>query len=383
MRNPRPIIQLLVFALVLAGVFLVGGHAEGWCPFGGVEGLYTYVREGALPCSLSVSNFYVLGGLLLATLLLRRAFCGYLCPLGAIGEAGHALGRRLGLRALTPGARLDRGLRWIKYPLLIVLLVLTYRAGELIFRGFDPCYALISRHGEDITVWAYVSLGALAVGSLWVRVPFCRWLCPLAAVINAFSRFGATRIWRDRATCIDCGRCARACPTGIPVDRRDQVYDADCYGCFDCVRACPVAGPAALGWSPVGTRRRWPQAILVGLLVLLIGSAVGAIYLAPQPSFVALHGELPSDPATLELTVGDLTCRGRANLLVYFLERDDLYALAGPWRLEAWPAPESGRIRLAYDAARATPDELRHAITEPYFDPIDGFWRHSPFYLAD
>ena len=49
-------------------------------------------------------------------------------------------------RLATPCAAADRLLSVMKYVVLVVILAATYRAGELIFRGFDPCYALISRH---------------------------------------------------------------------------------------------------------------------------------------------------------------------------------------------------------------------------------------------
>ena len=65
---------------------------------------------------------------------------------------------------LRVGPRWDRALALLKYPLLALILVATWRAGELVFRGYDPCYALLSRHGADITVWAYVVAGAIALG---------------------------------------------------------------------------------------------------------------------------------------------------------------------------------------------------------------------------
>ena len=72
--------------MVLSGVFVLGANCERWCPFGGVEAIYTYVAEGNMLCSLGVSNFFILGGVLTATLLVRRAFCGYMCPIGTISE---------------------------------------------------------------------------------------------------------------------------------------------------------------------------------------------------------------------------------------------------------------------------------------------------------
>ena len=92
--------------------------------------------------------------------------------------------RSLGVPEQRIPAALDRVLSLLKYVVLGVILLATWRTGELVFRGYDPCYALISRHGTDITVWAYVVTGMIAVASLVVAMPFCRWFCPFATVQN-------------------------------------------------------------------------------------------------------------------------------------------------------------------------------------------------------
>lgn len=383
MRRTRFVVQGAFLLIVLAGVFLVRGHAEGFCPFGGVEGLYTYLREGAMPCSLGMSNFYILGALLVVTLLLRRAFCGYVCPIGAISEWLRRGAERLGLRGVRVPHRVDRVLAAGKVVVLALILWLTWRSAELVFRGFDPCYALISRHGEDITLWAYVVSGAIVAGSLFVMLPFCRWLCPLAAVFHPFSRFGYARVKRDAEACVDCGRCAEACPTAIPVDREREVRAARCIACQECVEACPVSGGRALSWGPPGpVGRRWGRAWLLGILLGGVGAAVAATYALPGPSFTHERGERPGGVQEMEAVVEDLTCRGRANLLVYFLERDDLYAVSGYLRLDAWPAPARGRARIGFDGSLATEEDIRQAIEEPYFDGELGVWQTSPFSLG-
>ena len=93
-----PLLIVSFLLLVLVGVYLVGANCELWCPFGGVEALCTYVADGDMLCSLGTANFFILGGVLLMTLLLRRAFCGYMCPIGTISEW-------LGLPRETAGAR--------------------------------------------------------------------------------------------------------------------------------------------------------------------------------------------------------------------------------------------------------------------------------------
>lgn len=381
MTRTRRIVQFALLAATVLAVF-VGANAEAWCPFGGVEAFYTYFSEGNMICSLGVSNFFALGAVLLVTLLVRRAFCGYMCPIGTISEWLSLAARRLGLRPRNVPPPLDRLLSLAKYVLLGVILWLTYRAGELMFRGFDPCYALISRHGPDITIWAYVSLVVLLAASLVFVMPFCRWLCPLAAVMNPLSRFGLARIKRDAASCTNCRACARACPMAIPVDRLTQVTAARCLACMKCAEVCPQSDSGALVWGPPGpVARRWPQWVLVALLMLTTGAAVGASYLLPFPAFVKSRPlPMPDRLETVEMRIDDLTCRGRANLLFWFLDRapSDLYHLPGYFKVEAWPGPGWSRVRISYDPSKTDARAVKQAITEPSFDVEDG-WRPSPF----
>ena len=392
MLSARRLVQAGFLALTVAGVFLLGGHAERWCPFGGAEAIYTYVREGNLTCSLGVSNFYVLGAVLLSALLLRRAFCGYVCPIGAISEFARRGAALLGIREMRVPRRLDAALSLLKYPVLAAILYLTWKAGELIFRGFDPCYALISRHGEDITFWAYVAAGGILAGSLFLSVPFCRWICPLAALLNPLSRFGLARVRRDEAACIDCGKCARACPMAIPVDRVPSVAHARCTACLDCLAVCPEIGRGALAWGAapgIGARRRPGGAspargrvLAAGLMVLLLASSVAATVLFPLPSFAWSRGVAPERTATLELAIAGVTCRGSSNRLAGFLDRDDEYAVPGYLKLETWPGPGFARVRLTYDPAATNGTALRQAATEAYFDAERGEFRIPPFRIA-
>ena len=383
-RTTRRLVQLAFLLLTVIGVYVVGGHAERWCPFGGIEALYGYIKEGNLLCSLGVSNFYILAAVLLITLLLRRAFCGYMCPIGTLSEWLGRIAARLGFKPRHVPYHLDRGLALLKYAVLGVILYFTWQAGELVFRGYDPCYALISRHGEDITIWAYVVTGAIVLASLLVMMPFCRWFCPLAAVMTPFSRFGLTRIQRDTATCHDCGACNRVCPMGIRVDSVPQVTAARCIACLECVQACPEKGGRSLSWGP--PRRlggRWPQGALVGLLLICVGAAVAMTYAFPLPSYVWQQGEPPAETRRIELQVHNLSCRGTATLFSYFLQRDDELELPGYLKLEAWPGPDPARVLITYDPAKTNEKTIREAIVQPYFELDSATFRASPFEIAN
>lgn len=389
MKTSRRFIQAGFVALTLVGVFLFRANAESWCPFGGVEAIYTYAVEGNLLCSLGISNFYVLVAVVLTVLLLRRAFCGYLCPIGAISDWLGILGNRCGSRSKQVPAKLDRVLSLGKYAILVIILAATWQASELVFRGYCPAYALLGRHGADITFWAYVVAGAIALGSLVVAMPFCRWFCPLAAVLNPISRFGFGRIKRDESVCTRCGRCSVSCPMAIPVDELSQVTASRCLSCMNCVDACPHKKERALVWGPPNRfGQAWPQAAVIMILLLCGSAAVATAYLAPLPSFVKQSGQPPRSIATVDLRIQGLTCRGRANLLVGFLERDDLYRIqnteenaSGFYRLEAWPDPIMASVRISYDSEFTDGDAVKRAIVEPYYDMATDRWWQSPFVI--
>jgi ferredoxin len=234
-----------------------------------------------------------------------------------------------------------------------------------------------------------VVAGAIAVVSLAVTMPFCRWFCPLAATLNPLSRFGLARIKRDGTACSDCGQCRKACPMAIPVGQRLQVTDARCLTCLHCVEVCPSKRGRALSWGPPAwLGHAWPTAAVIGVLLVCTSAAVAAAYLLPLPSFVTARGTAPAQIASVELRVRELTCRGRANLLVGFLERDDLYQIPGPepgtpgyYKLDAWPDPSVAVVRISFDPAHANEEAIKQAITEPYFDIDENRWWMSPFLI--
>lgn len=381
----RRIVQFGFLALTLTAVFVVGGNAEKWCPMGGVEALYTYAQEGNMPCSLGLSNFFILGAVVGMTLLVRRAFCGYMCPIGSLSEWLRAPARWLRIPGLRVPEPVDRVLGLAKYAVLGLILYFTWRASELVFRGFDPCYALISRHGEDITIWAYVIAGAIVLASLVIVMPFCRWLCPFAAVLHPFSRFGLSRIKRDSHACTSCGACAKACPMAIPVDHLEQVTVARCLSCFGCIDACPRQQAGAIAWGPPNWLGScWPQAAVVAIVLLCVAGAASASYWFPIPAFVKSQGTPPAQVAVVQLKIDSLHCRGNANLLFYFLQRNDLGPPLKFVKLEAWPNPAApADVWISYDPRETNESAVKQAITEPIYemsqDAREGFWRMSPF----
>ncbi len=379
-RTTRHILQGLFLALILMGVFVFKKNLEVWCPFGGVECLSLYIHDGKMLCALGASNFFILAAILLLTLVFKRVFCGYICPLGTLAEGMRYLAKKCGIKPVELPVAVDRVLSVLKYVILAGLLWGTFKATELIFRHGDPCFAMIgSGTNEEVPWTAFVVLGALVVASLFVSMPFCRWFCPLAAVLNVVSRAGLTRIHRDTTTCIDCGRCSRACPMHIEVAKRPSITEARCLACGECLLACPVSQTLTwrfLGRHPIKHPARW----IAVAIVLCLAGAVTAGRIVPLPTFInARDVERPPVVAEHRLRVEGVACSGSARQLVFFLDRDDEYAVPGYLKVLTSPGPGYVEVRLQYDPSQTDPNALVDALVEPYYHAAESRWRPSPF----
>jgi len=247
--------QLAVLAAVLATGFR---FAMGWsrtsietyCPFGGLESALSLFTQQRFTCATGERNLALFLALLGLTLVTRKSFCGWVCPVGAVSEWFAALGRKLfpktrregdgaPLHALEPTRRVDRLLRWLRLPVLAAILYFTFRTGELIFRGFDPYYVLFSFHGHDVFAWSYAVVGAVLLGVVLFPMAWCRYLCPLGVSLWPFSAVGRLRLVRNEGTCTGCGACDRACPQAILVSRKPEVRSGECTLCFECTEVCP------------------------------------------------------------------------------------------------------------------------------------------------
>ncbi len=246
------IIRYTLMAIVLGLViYLALGYGqrtfEAYCPFGGVESLWGLFTAGEFNCALGALNLSMMVAVLILALLAKKSFCGWACPIGFIGEIFGRIGNKIFRKKTHPGPRLNNVLKLARYPLLAIFLYLTYNAAELIYRGYDPYYLIFSGfgHGSLGTV-SYIVLGAMTVGAFLIPMFFCRYLCPLGAVLDPFSRVGLAKITRDEQGCTDCGLCQVSCPHDIPVQNRIKVRDRDCTNCLECIEACPEDGVLSL-----------------------------------------------------------------------------------------------------------------------------------------
>jgi polyferredoxin len=190
----------------------------------------------------------------------RKAFCSWVCPVGALSRAVEWLGRRTLWRRRWPAVPrgLDLPASGLKY-LVLAFFVWTVASMPLEaveqFLGSpynvvaDAKMLLLFRDPSRTTLAVLAGLVAL---SLVVKHAWCRWLCPYGALLGIASYLSPLAVRRDPATCNDCRACTRACPVEIPVHARLRVVTPECTGCLSCVSACTV--PECLGVARPGRR---------------------------------------------------------------------------------------------------------------------------------
>jgi len=247
---------------------------EGWLPIASLMNLKVWLATGAAP-RLHPAGVVLLLAFLSISWLLRKSFCSWLCPVGTLSEALWKLGRSTFRRNFRLPRRLDIGLRSLKYLLLGLFL---YAVGSMpvnAIRAFlEGPYGIV----DDVKMLNFfrflglaggVGLAALVLASVFVKNFWCRYVCPYGALLGLAATAGPLRIRRHPSLCIDCGKCAKACPSILPVDKLITIQSAECTGCLECVAECPAAG--ALMMSAPRRRRLPAWAIAAGIAIIFLG----------------------------------------------------------------------------------------------------------------
>ena len=94
------------------------------------------------------------------------------------------------------------------------------------------------------------------------------------------SLLSPVKIRRDAEACIDCGKCARACPAQLPVDQLVQIRSAECTACMACVAVCSTQNALQLALAPSKSAElshRWTRCVVGPVAVV---STLAGIFLA-------------------------------------------------------------------------------------------------------
>ncbi len=177
----------------------------------------------------------------------RGAFCGWLCPFGALQELLSAVAKRLRIPQLRLPFGLHQRLWPIKYVIFLILFGLSLYDLSLSeeYSEIEPFKTAIIL--DFVRSWPFVLYaGTLLAGSVFVERFFCRYLCPLGAALAIPARlrmFDWLKRYRECGN--PCQRCANECPVQA-IHPEGTINPNECIQCLNCQvlyyddHACPV-----------------------------------------------------------------------------------------------------------------------------------------------
>ena len=226
-------IGFLLFTLVWIG-WIAGAQLSVINVFAWLRGL---VHGNGLAVLLADPLLCMLLAFVVASFVLwgRGVFCGWLCPFGALQVLLAKLARVVSLPQWSPSYRAHRRLWPLKYVSLAVLAIAALDGLQTmaVAAEIEPFKTVISLRMDR--AWPFVLYAVvLLAASLFVERAFCRFLCPLGAVMAIGGRLRRFSPLKRRPECgSPCQLCARRCPIQA-IEPSGAINMDECFYCLDC-----------------------------------------------------------------------------------------------------------------------------------------------------
>ncbi len=180
----------------------------------------------------------------------KGAYCGWICSCGALAET---LGDTH--RQKMPHGPFWNRINMVGQAILGIAVVLFFlRALSWMGLGFlDSIYSGLLSGWQVLGVQLnyYQVVDVFLAGTVGVACYFwfsgrvwCRFACPLAALMHVYARFSQFRIFPEKSKCISCNVCTSVCHQGIDVmnfaNKGIPMEDPECVRCSACVQSCPT-----------------------------------------------------------------------------------------------------------------------------------------------
>ena len=165
---------------------------------------------------------------MVSTVLWGRLYCGRICAYGALTQLLDPIVPRK-LRFEIP-VRIEKHANLIKYGVLALVLAYFFATRDVgVYRFVEPFWMF----GLFGTTGMWIGLAVLLVATVFVRNLYCRFLCPVGAMLGILSNLTVFKIKRW-AECNTCKICEKTCEWGAI--RGPQIVKSECVRCDDCER---------------------------------------------------------------------------------------------------------------------------------------------------
>lgn len=190
-----------------------------------IEGFWYYLFLG----TFEAATIHYAVAKIFGPLLFGRGWCGYAC------WTAMALDFLPYKRPQKPRREKLGVLRYVMFALSLALV--------------SGLFLMKVAHLEQIMFWLFLAgntlyyLAGIALAFAFKdNRAFCKYLCPVAVFLKPMSYFSLLRVHCDESKCVHCGKCLRACPMDVEVNReaRKRKNGTECILCYECTKVCPT-----------------------------------------------------------------------------------------------------------------------------------------------
>jgi polyferredoxin len=282
-------LRLFLLYLILAGAMIIHflhinsgamyPSVHAICPLGGLENLWAWAGGKANLQKLFSGTMTLFFFTLAFALIFGRAFCGNICPFGALQE----LTGKITKKKIAVPEKPDKILRLTKYLLLVFITVMAWITATIWISPYDP-YAAFAHIWDgpkgiiEAGIAGFIILIFVLAASVFIERFFCKYLCPAGALYGAVSKIAASKIKRGESCkqCSNTGAACKAnaaCPMNINLSEAETVKSPECIACGDCVNACCASAACKSGMKmTIGGKKIKLSVFTIGtVLVFFLG----------------------------------------------------------------------------------------------------------------
>jgi len=296
LRTWSRILLLLMMTVHIVTWYVLGVHAVGSI---GIEALWSGLSRGVLNAGFI---FWML--VIISVLLFGRAFCGWFCWFGGYLELVEW--------SITDKFKIKLPRIMPLYLAAIPFVALFAKIyGSLLLKWLQGFPAAFTFNLADSEPWGGQQTGlsilitAILYGPVLLYVfsrhAWCRYLCPIGALLKIFNRIGIGKVKLVNENCNGCGKCNRVCEMQVDVlgnlRSHGQVNSNDCIRCLKCTDECPrgaiafqmlrkgnvtLGAEAAARAEKASLKRRRMSALDITIAVVWIGITLFFTFTARQ-----------------------------------------------------------------------------------------------------